>query len=109
LGELYALADIAFVGGGFHAAGLHSVLEPASFGAPVIFGPHYDMSRDAALLLQRGGGVSVTAEADFSRRLRLWSTDDKDRREAGNYARALVRSGIGAADRSFELVDRLLH
>src|SRR5262249_36413758 len=39
LGDLYALADVAFVGGGFHAAGLHSVLEPAAFGAPVLFGP----------------------------------------------------------------------
>ena len=38
LGDLYALADIAFVGGGFHAAGLHSVLEPAAFGAPVSSG-----------------------------------------------------------------------
>jgi 3-deoxy-D-manno-octulosonic-acid transferase len=34
LGELYALATAAYVGGGFHAAGLHSVLEPAAFGAP---------------------------------------------------------------------------
>jgi len=41
LGDLYALADVAFVGGGFHAAGLHSVLEPAAFGAPVLFGPRF--------------------------------------------------------------------
>ena len=59
LGELYALADMAFVGGGFHSAGLHSVLEPASFGAPVLFGPRNDNSRDAALLVQRGGGAAV--------------------------------------------------
>ncbi|HEX4683444.1 MAG TPA: glycosyltransferase N-terminal domain-containing protein, partial [Gemmatimonadaceae bacterium] len=44
LGDLYALADVAFVGGGFHAAGLHSVLEPAAFGTPVLFGPRFDMS-----------------------------------------------------------------
>lgn len=108
LGELYALADLAYVGGGFHSAGLHSVLEPASFGAPVIFGPRYEMSRDAVLLVQRGGGVAVANDADMCRRLRLWTTDQNARREAGNYARALVRSGIGAADRSFELIDRLL-
>ena len=47
LGDLYSLASIAYVGGGFHAAGLHSVLEPAAFGAPVLFGPRYRMSRDA--------------------------------------------------------------
>lgn len=108
LGELYALADIAFVGGAFHAAGLHSVLEPAAFGAPVIFGPHHHGSRDAALLAQRGGGVSISNEVDLTRRLRVWITDVAARRDAGDYARALVRSGVGAAERSFELVDRLL-
>ena len=108
LGDLYALADIAYVGGGFHAAGLHSVLEPAAFGAPVIFGPQHESSRDAALLEQRGGGARVASEADLTRRLRLWATEPLARREAGDYARALVRSGIGAAERSFELVDRLL-
>lgn len=108
LGELYALADIAFVGGGFHAAGLHSVLEPAAFGAPVIFGPQHHGSRDAALLAQRGGGVSISNDVDLSRRLRVWITDLSARRDAGDYARALVRSGVGAAERSFELVDRLL-
>jgi len=108
LGELYSLADIAFVGGGFHAAGLHSVLEPAAFGVPVLFGPRHDNSRDAALLAQRGGGAPVSSEADLSKRLRAWILDGAARREAGDYARALVRSGLGAAERSFELVNRLL-
>lgn len=108
LGELYALADIAFVGGGFHSAGLHSVLEPAAFGAPVVFGPRYDASRDAGLLVQRGGGASASTEPELTRRLRFWATDTASRREAGDYARALVRSGVGAAERSYELVERLL-
>lgn len=108
LGELYALADIAYVGGGFHSAGLHSVLEPAAFGAPVLFGPQNQNSRDAALLSQRGGGAAVANEADLARRARGWIVDVAARREAGNYARALVRSGLGAAERSFELVNRLL-
>jgi len=47
LGDLYALADVAYVGGGFHGAGLHSVLEPAAFGAPVLFGPRFSGTRDA--------------------------------------------------------------
>ena len=108
LGDLYSIADFAYVGGGFHSAGLHSVLEPASFGAPVLFGPRHDNSRDAALLQQRGGGASVVNAPDIARRLRGWATDAAARREAGNYARALVRSGVGAAERSFELVERLL-
>ena len=108
LGDLYALADVAFVGGGFHAAGLHSVLEPAAFGAPVLFGPRFQNSRDAALLAQRHGGASVADVAEAERRLRFWITDPTARREAGDFARALVRSGVGAAERSFALVERLL-
>lgn len=109
LGDLYALADVAFVGGGFHAAGLHSVLEPAAFGAPVLFGPRFQNSRDAALLAQRHGGAVIGDAAEMERRLRFWITDPRARREAGDYARALVRSGVGAAERSFALVERLLH
>jgi 3-deoxy-D-manno-octulosonic-acid transferase len=108
LGDVYSLADIAYVGGGFHSAGLHSVLEPAAFGVPVLFGPRNDMSRDARLLAQRGAGASVANDAELCRRLRTWITDPASRREAGNYARALVRSGVGAAERSFELVNRLM-
>jgi hypothetical protein len=47
LGDLYSLATAAFVGGGFHGAGLHSVLEPAAFGVPVAFGPRHSNSREA--------------------------------------------------------------
>src|SRR6266540_4778266 len=63
LAELYALGDVAFVGGGFHRAGLHSVLEPAVFGVPIAMGPHWRMSRDAGLLLDRGGAVALPADA----------------------------------------------
>jgi 3-deoxy-D-manno-octulosonic-acid transferase len=108
LGDLYALADVAFVGGGFHDAGLHSVLEPAAFGAPVLFGPQCHDSRDAGLLIARGGAVSAATDSDLARRLGAWFRDGALCREAGNVARALVRSGVGAAERSFELVARLL-
>jgi 3-deoxy-D-manno-octulosonic-acid transferase len=108
LGDLYALGDAAFVGGGFHPAGLHSVLEPAAFGVPVLFGPRYTASRDARLLLAGGGGVSASDSQAIARQLVVWLGDDADRSEAGSRARALVRAGLGAARRSFDLVARLL-
>jgi 3-deoxy-D-manno-octulosonic-acid transferase len=108
LGDLYALADVAVVGGGFHAAGLHSVLEPAAFGVPVLFGPRYTASRDARLLVTGGGGVSASDSRGIGRQLVAWLGDDSARSEAGGRARALVRAGLGAARRSFELVARLL-
>ena len=108
LGDLYAIADVAFVGGGFHAAGLHSVLEPAAFGVPVLFGPRHAGSRDARLLLSAGGGISVASAQELQQRLLAWLGDPARRADAGTRAHALVRAGLGAARRSFELVDRLL-
>ena len=108
LGDLYALADVAFVGGGFHSAGLHSVLEPAAFGAPVAFGPLHANSRDAALLIAAEGGASVADTATLAARLTSWLGDAAARRQAGACARRLVEDGLGAARRSWELVLELL-
>jgi len=108
LGDLYALATVAFVGGGFHAAGLHSVVEPAAFGAPVIFGPRWGMSRDAGLLLRTESAAAVSNAAEMATQLAVWMGSSDARRTAGDRAQALVRSGLGAADRSVALVARLL-
>jgi 3-deoxy-D-manno-octulosonic-acid transferase len=108
LGDLYALASVAYVGGGFHAAGLHSVLEPAAFAAPVLFGPQFANSRDAGLLIDIGGGASAADETALEHRLRDWLTNDDARRRAGDAARALVERGLGAAERSWSLVAGLL-
>lgn len=108
LGDLYALADVAFVGGGFHAAGLHSVIEPAAFGAPVAFGPRWRMSRDAALLLRASGAVASEDAEQLAATLREWLTSVDARRAAGARARDVVAKGVGAAERTVELVSRLL-
>lgn len=108
LGDLYAVADVAYVGGGFHSAGLHSVLEPAAFGAPVLFGPRHHMSRDARKLIEGGGGAAVTGEADLTLRLSDWLGSLSARDSAGEAARSMVQEGSGAAERSFALVNALL-
>ena len=108
LGDLYALASVAYVGGGFHAAGLHSVVEPAAFGAPVMLGPRWQMSRDAALLLRADGALAVSSSREMADGLRAWLATTSARKSAGDRARAVVRSGLGAADRTVALVARLL-
>ena len=108
LGDLYALADLAFVGGGFHAAGLHSVLEPAAYGAPVIFGPRHWGSRDASLLLTAGGARAVHSGDDIAAVIRTWLDDPVARRRAGAAARQVVEENAGATEKSVVLVERLL-
>ncbi|HST07235.1 MAG TPA: glycosyltransferase N-terminal domain-containing protein [Gemmatimonadaceae bacterium] len=108
LGDLYALADVAYVGGGFHAAGIHSVLEPAAFGSPVLFGPRHERSREAARLIQADGGAAIKGAADLTIRLGDWLGSPASRELAGTNARNMVLSGVGAAERSFELITALL-
>ena len=104
LGDLYDLADVAFVGGGFHSAGLHSVLEPAAYGKPVVFGPNYHMSRDAQLLLQSGSAQSVTTASDLAETMFNWLTNDAVRHDVGAKAAAVVTKGLGAAERSLQVL-----
>ncbi|MGU3375432.1 3-deoxy-D-manno-octulosonic acid transferase [Chryseobacterium sp. M5A1_1a] len=62
LSKLYSYADIAVVGGGFHDAGLHNILEAATFGVPVIFGNHYKKNPEADDLISMNGGKSFADE-----------------------------------------------
>lgn len=108
LGDLYALATIAFVGGGFHDAGLHSVLEPAAFGVPVLFGPKHRNAREAGALVT-SGGADIVADASSLRAALDAYTHDRARREAsGRRARALVEAGRGSTERVVSLLERLV-
>jgi 3-deoxy-D-manno-octulosonic-acid transferase len=108
LGDLYGVATAAFVGGGFHGAGLHSVLEPAAFGVPVTFGPRHSNSRDAVLLHRGRGGDSIATADEAIEVFELWLGDPEAREKAGAAARALVQRGLGAGERSYELVMDLM-
>lgn len=114
LASLYGAGALAYVGGGFGRAGLHSVLEPAAWGRPVLFGPRWRESRDARLLLESGGGWAAEAErpADAAPALAArwagWIADEAARRAAGAAALDLVRSGVGAADRTADVVEELV-
>jgi 3-deoxy-D-manno-octulosonic-acid transferase len=108
LGELYSLADIAYVGGGLHDAGLHSVLEPAAYGVPVLFGPEFRESRDAVLLLKAKAASSVKDADGLYQSVCSLLGDAGMTRTAGEQAAGVVQQGTGAALKSFELVDALL-
>ena len=108
LGDIYALAHAAYVGGGFQDAGLHSLLEPAAFGVPVLIGPRHTDNRDARLLVAGGGAVRCPGPGDISARLLAWFRNPGVHERASRGARRVVEAGLGAADRSLELVESLL-
>ena len=114
LATLYGAGTMAYVGGGFGRAGLHSVLEPAAWGVPVAFGPCWGNSRDAALLLTQGGGTALpqlgtrTAAAALETQWHGWITDDVGRRAQGSQARQVIERGLGASERSAEMLAGLI-
>jgi len=120
----YADATIAYVGGGFGNRGLHSVLEPAAAGVPVLFGPAWQGSPDAADLLRARAAAVVasrfpdwldldsgTTLADASPLAALWLAllrHPNHAQEAGRRGRICVEEGLGGADRNAEIVERLM-
>ncbi|NNG16530.1 MAG: hypothetical protein HKM89_08620, partial [Gemmatimonadales bacterium] len=111
LAALYGAGDMAYVGGGFGRAGLHSVLEPAAWSAPVAFGPRWRESRDAHLLIDAGGASAVNAEdpeqasAQLAEIWARWLTETETRREIGRRARESIDRELGASDRTVDLIE----
>ncbi|MBK9191522.1 MAG: 3-deoxy-D-manno-octulosonic acid transferase [Crocinitomicaceae bacterium] len=62
--HVYGYANLAYVGGAFKT-GLHNILEPASFGLPVIFGPNHQKFPEAKLFIENGIGFSVSDSVKF--------------------------------------------
>ena len=112
LATLYGAGTMAYVGGGFGRAGLHSVLEPAAWGLPVAFGPRWRESRDAGLLIEGGAAAALdgrdAAVASLRRIWEGWLTNEEGRRTEGARARDIVTAGLGAAGRSAEMLAELI-
>lgn len=111
LARLYGSGGVAYVGGGFGTAGLHSVLEPAGWGLPVAFGPRSANSREADLLVGAGAALRLDG-SDPARQLATWWSrmlgERAERETAGRAAFAVVDAGRGAASRQAELVEGLV-
>jgi 3-deoxy-D-manno-octulosonic-acid transferase len=108
LADLYAAADAAYVGGGFHRAGLHSVVEPAALEVPVLFGPRHGNAREAAELAAAGGGWEVRDADTLAAALSRLASDGGARAAAGAAAVAYVRSRLGGARANAEALVELL-
>ncbi len=106
LQDLYAAADLAYVGGGFGTDGLHSVVEPAAAGVPVLFGPRAE--RREARDLVTVGAAEVVERASLADALERLCQDEERRRTMGGAARAYVKSGAGAAEATAALILELL-
>jgi 3-deoxy-D-manno-octulosonic-acid transferase len=106
LADLYAAADLAYVGGGFGTAGLHSVVEPAALGVPVLFGPRHGNAGEAGRLEAAGGGHAVASADELQFRLEQWVADagrSEEAAAAAASARRFVEGELGGAARNAAL------
>jgi 3-deoxy-D-manno-octulosonic-acid transferase len=105
LGRIYGLALISFVGGSLVPDGGHNLLEPASFGCPVLFGKHtHNFVLMSELLLEHNGGKRIENPDDlYSALEELLASPDKAR-EMGKNARTFVQANSGAVNRIMDFI-----
>jgi len=96
LTKVYNYADIAYVGGGFGKGGLHNVLEPATFGLPLIIGPNFDKFQEAVDLVALGSCKSVQNQKEMDFELQKLSNDVSYREQNGQRSKDYILRNIGA-------------
>ena len=112
LGELtgiYAVADIAFVGGSLVPIGGHNLVEPAHVGCPVLFGPHIENVREAAAILEVGrAGIRVHDARALGSALVEALADPEACRLRGEVGRKSLEAHRGSVHRTHQLLEEVL-
>ncbi len=110
LRTVWGMADVAFVGGSLDGKrGGQNMIEPAAYGAAVVFGPHvWNFKKTARQLVEHQAAIQVEDAAALKLAiLRLLSAPDS-RRRLGQAAQAFVVSQQGATERTLDALEPLL-
>jgi 3-deoxy-D-manno-octulosonic-acid transferase len=100
LAALYAIADVAFVGGSLVPRGGHNIIEPAQYGVATVVGNHTENFRDIVNLFQSRNAVRVVGPAELPLVLIELLANDAERRGLGQRAAETMRSQAGATART---------
>ena len=96
LTKIYSYADIAYVGGGFGNPGVHNILEPATFGVPIVIGPNYSHFAEATALVHQGGCVSISNQKELNETLDNLISNEDIQHEKGHICETFVQMNKGA-------------
>lgn len=96
LTKIYSYADIAYVGGGFGHPGVHNILEPATFGVPIVIGPNYSHFAEATALVNMEGCVTITNQYQLNDAFNNLIMNADIRHEKGHIAETFVQMNKGA-------------
>ena len=98
LTKIYSYADIAYVGGGFGNPGVHNILEPATFGVPIIIGPNFSHFAEASALVNMEGCVSISNKKELFDAFSNLIANDDIRHEKGHICNTFVQMNKGATN-----------
>jgi len=108
LASIYALADIAFVGGSLVPVGGHNILEPAQYGAAIIVGPHTFNFREIVSIFTAGNALRIATADTFTTQLLELLQNAAERKRLGQRARELFVQHAGATGRTLQALRPLL-
>jgi 3-deoxy-D-manno-octulosonic-acid transferase len=108
LAALYALGDIAFVGGSLVPRGGHNIIEPALHGIPIVVGNHTENFRDIVSLFQSRDAVRVVGPAELPLAFMELISNPAERIALGRRAAETLRAQMGATERTVQAVEKLL-
>ena len=108
LSALYALADLAFVGGSLVPRGGHNIIEPAQQGVAIVTGNHTENFRDIVSLFQSREAVRIATIAELPLVWMHLLAHDEERLGLGRQAKETIYSQKGATTRSLEALQNLL-
>lgn len=95
LSSLYRYGDVAYIGGGF-GVGIHNILEAATFGLPVVFGPNYKKFKEAVDLVEAGGAFSISTQEEVMNALNNLITDKEQLKGASEICKKYVAKNVGS-------------
>ncbi|MDT0677133.1 3-deoxy-D-manno-octulosonic acid transferase [Autumnicola musiva] len=98
LGRIYSYADVAYVGGAAGTTGLHNILEPATFGIPIIIGSNFSKFPEAIQLQQLAGLYSVSSAEETASLLEKFMHDENFRKNTGMIAGHFINTNTGATE-----------
>jgi 3-deoxy-D-manno-octulosonic-acid transferase len=108
LAAIYALCDVAFVGGSLVPRGGHNIIEPALYGVAIVVGKHTENFRDIVNMFHNRDAVRIISPSELTRTLFELLANNKERRALGERAAETVRSQIGATARTADALQELL-
>lgn len=98
LTKIYSYGTIAYVGGGFGNPGIHNILEPATFGIPIIIGPNYSNFAEAVLLVKLGGCIVISNKEELKQNLDHLISDPIFFKEKSQICHSFIQDNKGATN-----------